>query len=138
MRILYHHRTQGEEPESIHIESIVAALRALGHEVRIVGPVDIEHREPAAAASAAPRKPGLLARIKAAVPRSVFELLQIAYNAVAAWRLDRAVREYRPDFIYERYALYAFAGGMVARRHGIPLILECNTPYAQEIGRAHV
>jgi len=29
MRILYHHRTQGEEPESIHIESIVAALRAL-------------------------------------------------------------------------------------------------------------
>jgi len=27
MRILYHHRTQGEEPESIHIRSIVAALR---------------------------------------------------------------------------------------------------------------
>src|SRR5690348_13551538 len=133
MRILYHHRTQGEEPESIHIESIVAALRALGHEVRIVGPVDIEHREAAPAAAAAPRskarKPSLLVRIKEAVPRSVFELLQIAYNALAWRRLDRAVREFRPDFIYERYALYAFAGGMVARRRGIPLILECNTPY---------
>ena len=133
MRVLYHHRTQGEEPESIHIESIVAALRALGHEVRIVGPVDIEHREaaPTAATAAKARKPSRLVRIKESVPRSVFELLQIAYNAVAWRRLDRAVREYKPDFIYERYALYAFAGGMVARRHGIPLILECNTPYAQ-------
>ena len=132
MRVLYHHRTQGEEPESIHIESIVAALRALGHEVRIVGPVDIEHREAApTAGNAKTRKPSRLVRIKQAVPRSVFELLQIAYNAVAWRRLDRAVREYKPDFIYERYALYAFAGGMVARRHGIPLILECNTPYAQ-------
>ena len=132
MRVLYHHRTQGEEPESIHIESIVGALRALGHEVRIVGPVDIEHR-PAATSPAAPvaRKPGLLVRIKESVPRSVFELLQIAYNMVAWRRLDRAVREFKPDFIYERYALYAFAGGMVARRHRIDMILECNTPYAQ-------
>jgi len=63
MRVLYHHRTQGEEPESIHIESIVAALRALGHEVRIVGPVDIEHREAATTAAVAekPRKPSRLA-----------------------------------------------------------------------------
>lgn len=130
MRVLYHHRTQGEEPESIHIESIVAALRALGHEVRIVGPVDIEHRE-AAPTAAAPRRRSLLVRIKESAPRSVFELLQIAYNAIAWRRLDRAVRDFKPDFVYERYALFAFAGGMVARRRGVPLILECNTPYAQ-------
>ena len=132
MRVLYHHRTQGEEPESIHIESIVSALRALGHEVRVVGPVDIEHREAAPkAAAAGARRPSMLVRIKESVPRSVFELLQIAYNLVAWRRLDRAVKEFRPDFIYERYALYAFAGGLVARRRGIPMILECNTPYAQ-------
>ena len=94
MRVLYHHRTQGEEPESIHIESIVAALRALGHEVRIVGPVDIEHREASSAATTAAkaRRPSRLVRIKESVPRSIFELLQIAYNAVAWRRLDRAVR----------------------------------------------
>ncbi|MEP6501836.1 MAG: glycosyltransferase family 4 protein [Betaproteobacteria bacterium] len=131
MRVLYHHRTQGEEPESIHIESIVAALRALGHEVRVVGPVDIEHRAAATPVAGTARRPSLLGRIKAAVPRSVFELLQIAYNAIAWRRLDRAVREFRPDFIYERYALYAFAGGMVARRQGVAMILEVNTPYAQ-------
>jgi len=38
MRILYHHRTQGEEPESVHIASIVAALRRRGHDVDVVGP----------------------------------------------------------------------------------------------------
>jgi glycosyltransferase involved in cell wall biosynthesis len=131
MRVLYHHRTQGEEPESIHIGAIVSALRAQGHEVRIVGPVDIEHGTHEPAAEAGPRKAHRLVRIKQAVPRAVFELLQVAYNLVAWRRFDRAVREFKPDLIYERYALYGFAGGMVARRRGIPFILECNTPYAQ-------
>lgn len=131
MRVLYHHRTQGEEPESIHIGAIVSALRAQGHEVRIVGPVDIEHGMHEPAAEVRPPKAHRLVRIKEAVPRAVFELLQVAYNLVAWRRFDRAVREFKPDLIYERYALYGFAGGMVARRHGIPFILECNTPYAQ-------
>ena len=130
MRVLYHHRTQGEEPESIHIGAIVAALRAQGHEVRIVGPVDIEHRE-ASTPTAEAGKGHRLVRIKEAVPRVVFELLQIAYNLIAWRRLDRAVREFAPDVIYERYALYGFVGGWVARRRGVPLILEVNTPYAQ-------
>ncbi len=127
MRVLYHHRTQGEEPESIHIGAIVAALRAQGHEVRIVGPVDIEHR----VARPAGAQPHRLVRIKQAVPRVVFELLQVAYNLVAWRRLSRAIREFAPDMVYERYALYGFAGGMVARRRKVPFILEVNTPYAQ-------
>ncbi len=132
MRVLYHHRTQGEEPESIHIGSVVNALRALGHEVRIVGPIDIERPEASHVDTTAGKKPAHgLVRIKRAVPKAVFELLQIAYNLVAWRRLDRAVAEFAPDFIYERYALYSFAGGMVARRRGVPLILEVNTPYAQ-------
>lgn len=130
MRILYHHRTQGEEPESIHISAIVAALRALGHEVRVVGPVDIEQHDSAAARDGAARRHPLV-RIKNAVPRAAIELLQVAYNLVAWRRLDRAMREFSPDFVYERYALYGFAGSMVARRRGVPLILEVNTPYAQ-------
>jgi glycosyltransferase involved in cell wall biosynthesis len=140
MRVLYHHRTQGEEPESIHIESIVNALRELGHEVRIVGPVEIESHgqhgkavaTPDSAPELKPRKSGnLLPRIKRSVPRAVFELLQVAYNLVAWRRLDRAIREFRPDVIYERYALFGFAGVALARRRGVPLILEVNTPYAQ-------
>jgi glycosyltransferase involved in cell wall biosynthesis len=130
MKVLYHHRTQGEEPESIHILSIVEALRSLGHEVRIVGPVDIDRPADAPAPHGPPSAPRL-GRIKKAVPRAVFELLQIAYNAVAWYRLDRAVRDFRPDVVYERYALFGFAGRLVARRHRVPFVLEVNTPYAQ-------
>lgn len=125
MRILYHHRTQGEEPESIHIAAIADALRALGHEVRIVGPVSTQER------SLSGSRPSILGRIKNAAPRLLFELMQLAYNVIVDRRLVRAVREFRPDLIYERYALFNFAGVRRARKLGIPLILEVNTPYAQ-------
>lgn len=125
MRILYHHRTQGEEPESIHITAIVDALGALGHEVRIVGPAPVQHRATKVS------KPSLAARIKNAAPRWVFELMQLGYNVVVDRRVSKAIKEFKPDAIYERYALFNFAGVRRARKLGIPLILEVNTPYAQ-------
>lgn len=125
MRILYHHRTQGEEPESIHIGAIVRALIGLGHEVRVVGPSGAGHLGSARSESM------LLGRIKRAVPGPVFEVLQLGYNVVVYWRLWHAARQFRPDLIYERYALYNFAGVWLAKRQKIPLILEVNTPYAQ-------
>jgi glycosyltransferase involved in cell wall biosynthesis len=123
MKIIYHHRTQGEEPESIHIAAIVNALRGLGHEVLVVGPTTV-HR------SGVQRVPSLLARIKRSVPGVVFEILQLAYNVVVYRKLRRAVKQYQPDLIYERYALFNFAGTLLARRWRIPLVLEVNTPYA--------
>jgi glycosyltransferase involved in cell wall biosynthesis len=129
MRILYHHRTQGEEPESIHIDSIVQALRALGHEVRIVGPAPLAHKP------TGEQRPTFLGRIKRAAPQAVFELLQIGYNLIALLRMRRAINEFRPDLIYERYALYSFAGVSLARLRGIAFILEVNTPYAQAWAR---
>jgi glycosyltransferase involved in cell wall biosynthesis len=124
MKILYHHRTQGEEPESVHINSIITALRGLGHEVVLVGPGGRKD-------GGAERSPGWLSKLKRALPQGGFELLQLAYNALAYASLRRAVRSVRPDLIYERYALYQAAGVFLARQLGLPLILEVNTPYAQ-------
>lgn len=125
MRILYHHRTQGEEPESIHIGSIVTALRDLGHEVRVVGPAELGSH------ATKRSKVNWLVRVKQSVPRAVFELLQLAYNMIAIRRLAKEVDKFKPDLIYERYALFGFAGVIYAKRSGIPLVLEVNTPYAQ-------
>jgi glycosyltransferase involved in cell wall biosynthesis len=128
MIILYHHRTQGEEPESVHIANIVASLRRCGHEVDVVGPVAI----------GAPRqqsKPSSMARIKGAMPRVLVELAQLAYNVRSLWQLIGQLRRRRYDFIYERYALYNVAGLMAARMFGLALILEVNTPYAQAWGK---
>lgn len=125
MRILYHHRTQGEEPESIHIAAIVHALQALGHEVRVVGPAPVEHRATEVS------RPSLAARIKKAAPRLLFEVMQLGYNLVVRRRLVREIQEFKPDLIYERYALFNFAGVQLAKKLGLPLILEVNTLYAQ-------
>jgi len=128
MRILYHHRTQGEEPESVHIANIVAALRRRGHEVDVVGPVPLGvPREPTKSSS--------IGRVKGAMPRVLVELAQLAYNVRSLWQLIVTLRRRRYDFIYERYALYNIAGLIAARMFGLVLILEVNTPYAQAWGK---
>jgi glycosyltransferase involved in cell wall biosynthesis len=124
MRILYHHRTQGEEPESVHIAAIVSALRGLGHEVDVMGPSRLR------TAAARPRR-SFFGRLKQRTPRALVELLQLAYNAVSFCKLAVALGRHRYDFIYERHALYNVAGVTAARAFGVPVILEVNTLYAR-------
>lgn len=109
----------------MHIAAIVNALRELGHEVGIVGPTATAHRPDGT------KKLSLAGRIKRKVPRLVFEVLQLGYNIAVYLRLRRAVHAFKPDMIYERYALFSFAGIVLAKQMRIPLILEVNTPYAQ-------
>ena len=126
MHILYHHRTRGRSVEGIHIRSITDALRATGATVDImsVPGADPYHEEIAGA------RPGVVTRVlrhvSARVPELLFELLEVAYNAVAYLRLTRYLKHQQVDLIYERYSLFLWAGVFVARRYGIPVILEIN------------
>lgn len=124
MRILYHHRIASRDGQVTHIEEMIAALTALGHEVRLVGP-EVHHGDSGKGGSA-----GWVGRLKALLPGIAYELAEAAYSAVAFTRLHKAVREFKPDVIYERYALYQPAGVWVSRLTGIPLLLEVNAPYA--------
>jgi glycosyltransferase involved in cell wall biosynthesis len=126
VRVLYHHRTQGEEPESVHIANIVRALRNLGHEVSVVGPAPL---------SAHTVRSTRLGRIKQRLPRFGVELAQIVYNLRSLWQLLRTLKRGSYEFIYERYALYNIAGVLAARLFHRPLILEVNTLYAQAWSR---
>lgn len=60
------------------------------------------------------------------------EFLQWAYNLYAFAALWVMVQWHRPDFIYERYGLNSVAGVWVARSTGTPLLLEVNSPLADE------
>lgn len=125
MRILYHHRTRGRHVEGVHIRGIVHALRALGHEVTVLSfpGADPEHEEKST--DAVPRKSRLAALVTRA-PGIVFEFLELAYNAVTRVRVGAAIKRLKPDLIYERYSLFLFATVWLARRRGIPIILEIN------------
>jgi glycosyltransferase involved in cell wall biosynthesis len=125
MRILYHHRTASKDGQAVHIDEMIAALRAQGHEVRVVAP-----QVPDGSGMGA--KLGWAHWLKARLPKAVYELLELAYSLVAYHRLTRAAREFRPDVIYERYNLYLLAGVMAKHRLHVPLLLEVNSPLADE------
>lgn len=123
MRILYHHRTRGEDAQGVHITEMVHAFRRLGHQVEIVAP----------SGEAGPG--GAMARLTAMVPRRqtwVYEVLELAYNAYGFWSLAKKTFAFRPDFIYERYALYTCCGLLVAKAFCVPFIVEVNAPLAFE------
>lgn len=128
MKILYHHRTASKDGQAVHIEELIAALRELGHEVRIAAPEIGGDGGMGDDAS-------WVHKLKAALPRALYELLELAYTLIAYRRLAAAAREFRPDFIYERYNLFLLAGAMLRRKLGVPLLLEVNAPLAEERNR---
>ena len=128
MRILYSHRIQSHDGQSVHIEEMVAALGAAGHEVLVVGPSFYA----SAGFGAESRAVALARRL---LPASLAELAELAYNIPAWRRLAHAASSFRPDLIYERYNLYYLAGAWLARRRGLPFYLEVNAPLADERAR---
>jgi glycosyltransferase involved in cell wall biosynthesis len=126
MKILYHHRTASKDGQAVHINEMVGALRALGHEVRVVAPG--EGKEGGAMGAAG----GIVQRLRNNLPKSVYEFLEFSYSLLAYFRLARAAREFKPDVIYERYNLFLFTGLLLKRRTGLPLLLEVNSPLVHE------
>jgi glycosyltransferase involved in cell wall biosynthesis len=125
MKILYHHRTASKDGQAVHIEEMIEALRAEGHEVRIVAPAIGDPGEMGG-------KVGWVHRLKAALPKAVYELLELAYSLHAYRKLLAAAQEFKPDAIYERYNLFLLAGSMLKKKLGIPLLLEVNAPLVFE------
>ncbi len=128
MRILFHHRIASRDGQSVHLEEMVAALRRQGHETVVVGPPGLMNARFGGGSR-------LVSRIKRLIPGALYELLELAYNIPACFRLSRAVRVHRPDVIYERYSLFLFAGLWMHHRSGLPLLLEVNAPLFEERSR---
>lgn len=124
MRILYHHRVASKDGQFTHIDEMVQALRQLGHQVELVGP-DVHQSDSGQGGS-----PGWVGRLKKSLPGALYELAEACYSLVAYRRLMAAMRSFRPDVVYERYALYQPAGVWACKQLGIPLMLEVNAPDA--------
>lgn len=125
MKILYHHRTASKDGQAVHIEELIHALRAQGHEVCVVAPS-------ADGPSDLGAEVGWVRRLRDRLPKALYECLELGYSLVAYFRLARAARDFRPDVIYERYNLYLMAGWMLKKRLGLPLMLEVNAPLVHE------
>ena len=125
MKILFHHRTISRDGQAVHIDEMIASLRRLGHEVRVVAPRPSS--DDAAGVSG-----GWVRHLRARLPKAAYELMELAYSVVAYVRLARAASAFAPDVIYERYNLFLLAGQLLRWRTGVPLLLEVNAPLAKE------
>ena len=125
MNILYHHRTLGDGAEGIHIASMVQAFRELGHTVNVAAVIGEETNVPTT-------RTRLLGYLTRPLPRAAYEAMELGYSIAGHRMLSQHIKRWAPDFIYERYALFNFAGIMTARQAGIPLVLEVNAPLAYE------
>lgn len=123
MNILYHHRTRGRHVEGVHIRGIVHALRELGHWVEVMS---FPGADPENETETTGGGKGGLARFVTRLPGVVFELFELLYNLVTLVRMTRAWRRTVPTLVYERYSLFLFATVWLARRRGIPIVLEIN------------
>ena len=122
MKILFHHRIASRDGQAVHMDEMIDALRALGHEVILVGPARGGQQTEFGADA------GLIATLKRLLPRAIYEMLEAIYSVPAFVRLYQAYNRHRPDFVYERYNLFMFAGLWLKRLTGVPLVLEVNGP----------
>jgi glycosyltransferase involved in cell wall biosynthesis len=129
----------GTQGSSVHLRSVVSALRDLGHEVHVFSPGDGEddpalpgfHRVPLA--GFAKRAARAIKRDGADLPAHLAsELRRLLYAESVQRVLLPHLEELEPDFLYERYSLFSYAGVELARRLRIPAILEMNAPLAHE------
>jgi glycosyltransferase involved in cell wall biosynthesis len=140
-RILYHHRIRADDGQAVHVRELIDALRAEGHEVVECALVQktATNRDGGRAAAATKSTVATTAAPsfwqKLSLPRIAVEALEIAYGRQGARMIERQARSFRPDFIYERHALHCDSGLRASRRLGIPLLLEVNSPFSDEMAK---
>jgi len=124
MKILYHHRIASKDGQYVHIEELTKAFDALGHELKIISP--------AVSDGEFGSEGGVVSVLKRYMPKFIYELLEFMYAFVAYFKLRRAVKEFQPDFIYERYNLFMPAGIWLKKWSGLPFVSEINAPLYEE------
>lgn len=134
MKILYHHRTQAEDGQAVHIRSLQRAFESLGHEVTEYSLVSQGETERGSTEQTLERERSRWDWV-GNVPRFVREGLEYGYS-IPAWRgLKGALKREDPDLVYERYAFGNAAGVWAAKGHRAPLFLEVNSPMVLELSR---
>ena len=136
MNILFHFRTQGTGAEGVHIAGMANAFRRLGHRVVFSSPSGIDPTQTAGENPFRQYRRGLLARLAAHAPGVFFELLELAYNVFAGFRLGALLGREKFDLIYERHAFFLCITAFLAQRRGLPLIVEVNELAGDERVRA--
>jgi glycosyltransferase involved in cell wall biosynthesis len=118
----------GTKGASIHVAELLRALEAEGHTTAVAARAfaDVSDTRPVYPLPV----PGGLRFVPERILRR--DLRELRARRKLAHGLQRAIDSFRPDVVYERYALFRTEGLGVSRRAGIPHALEVNAPLADE------
>lgn len=125
MKILYHHRIASKDGQYVHIEEIINALTAQGHEIVLVAPEITQNSQFGSDG-------GWVSKLRARLPQPVSELMEFGYSFLTFVKLCRAIIKHKPDGIYERYNLFLPAGIWAKKLFRLKLLLEVNSPLYDE------
>jgi glycosyltransferase involved in cell wall biosynthesis len=125
MKILYHHRIASKDGQFVHVEELTNAFIEQGQELKFVAPSLNENSDFG-------HDGGFVTKLKKLLPRALYELLELSYSIWIFIKLVKAIKQFKPEFIYERYNLYQPAGIWASKLFNIPLILEVNAPLVYE------
>lgn len=139
MKILYyspHPNLDTKSPAgySTHMREVMNAFRLLHHDVHpvIMGEFEETRKQNNGLIS----KQTFKDRIKSLTPRFIWESLKdlrlYKIDRVYKDLLDNEIHSFKPDVIYERANYLQLSGVHAAREHGIPHILEINSPLVEE------
>jgi glycosyltransferase involved in cell wall biosynthesis len=133
---------RGHKGASVHVREMVAALAAQGHDVRVFAPNPGNGNSLAAPLHTigSTGLPDACRRVARHVarwrhPRLDKEARELAYNLTLYRHVHAQVGRWRPDAVYERYSLFNLSGLALARRLGVPHLLEVNAPLRHERAR---
>jgi glycosyltransferase involved in cell wall biosynthesis len=115
----------GPKGASVHLHELTTALAAAGAEVLLVVAACAPGAPPPASGVTLEVLPG---PAKGAAVRLATELDRLAW-------LERRLRHFEADVLYERLALHSAAGSAAARALGIPHVVELNAPLPAEAAR---
>ena len=122
MKILYHHRIASKDGQFVHVEELTNAFIDQGNELKFVAPSLNENSDFG-------HDGGFVTKLKKQLP------LALSYSFWIFIKLVIAIKQFKPEFIYERYNLYQPAGIWASKLFNIPLILEVNAPLVEERSR---
>jgi len=125
MRIIFHHRIRSRDGQYVHLREMLEAFSAIGNEVTLVGPRIKDDTAFGHGGSA-------ISWVRSHLPKWFGEIVELCYGVWAAVRLLMFVKSYRPDFVYERFNLFAPAGVLVCRLLRVPIVMEINAPLYEE------
>lgn len=125
MKIIYHHRIASKDGQYVHIEELITALKALGHEIIMAEPEATEQKGFGASSNS-------VKLMRTLLPGFLHEFIEFSYALFDFAKLVPLILKHKPDVIYERYNLFFPSGIWAKKLFKLPLLLEVNAPLFEE------